>query len=126
MDVRPFSLAYGTLLVLVPVLLLCSTLVKAQSTMDLCSTVYEEFSLCLAFVANLDPFIRQDCCDAITRINSLARRERSAPRRICQCIKDISYWTGVRYNFLRISEIPYSCSLHLSFPISDSMDCSKI
>ncbi|KAL6190964.1 hypothetical protein ACLB2K_037358 [Fragaria x ananassa] len=123
MAIRPFGLACVTLLVLVPMPLLCSTSVKAQ-TEDYCSVVFEEFGPCLSFVGGLSPYPMEDCCESITNLNHLAKQEQSGPQKICECIENFSYWTETRFIASRIMELPTSCMLHLSFPISDSMDCS--
>ncbi|PRQ49944.1 putative plant lipid transfer protein/Par allergen [Rosa chinensis] len=126
MAARPFCFACVTsLLVLVPVLLLCSSLGKAQTT-EYCTNVFEEFSSCLGFLGELSPEPTAACCDSLTSLNSLAQQEDSGPRMICECIESSSYWTRIPFSASRIQELPTSCQLHLSFPISNSMDCSKL
>ncbi|KAK9922571.1 hypothetical protein M0R45_031032 [Rubus argutus] len=112
---------------LVLLVLLCSTLIlgnKAQTT-EYCANVFEEFSPCLSFVGGLSPEPMAACCNSLKALNSLAREGENGPQMICQCIESSSYWTSIPFSASRIQQLPTTCQLHLSFPISNSMDCFK-
>lgn len=123
---RPFGFACATLLVvLVPVLLLCSsTSVKAETEEDYCMNVILDFSPCVSFVAGFQPYVIDACCVNLLYLNRLAERD-NGPRMICECIKDYSNYSDLPYNATRIQQLFPICEIHNKFPISDSMDCSK-
>ena len=86
--------------------------------------VYEYFPYCVDFLTGLYYKLSKKCCQHIEKLNILAEH-RTGRRWICWCIQDMV--KGLQPPVLAscIQALPIMCHTHLSFPISDSMDCTK-
>lgn len=93
-----------------------------------CRDVFDNFSMCSGFVEgalHLDSPL-YECCHRIAYLNAIANRERGGPARICRCIENYAmYEARLPFDAYRIQELPRRCNTHLSFPISQHMDCSR-
>ncbi|KAJ6991558.1 non-specific lipid-transfer protein 13-like [Populus alba x Populus x berolinensis] len=47
------------------------------------------------------------------------------PRAICECIEIITRTIPMKLRADRVSDLPVRCNTHLSFPISEYMDCNR-
>ncbi|CAH9126847.1 unnamed protein product [Cuscuta epithymum] len=85
-----------------------------------CEDVRCRFPSCLDYLSGAEDSPSLTCCTNLEALNCIAREE--GPRRICQCIEDL------RPSLLesRIRGIYKECGIHLSFPISQHMDCSSV
>ncbi|KAJ1376988.1 Plant lipid transfer protein/Par allergen, partial [Sesbania bispinosa] len=43
---------------------------------------------------------------------------------ICQCIENLAKGVGIQFDVSRIEALPDKCQTPISFPISNSMNCS--
>ncbi|KAM2035430.1 hypothetical protein EV2_039423 [Malus domestica] len=101
------------------IILLCAILLaaKAQTALN-CATVFHEFSFCKSFAPGLSSEPLKQCCDSVKTLNTIARHDEGGPQMICECIGNLSYWSNVSFDTTK-------CQLHLSFLISNSMDCFR-
>ncbi|KAJ7948308.1 non-specific lipid-transfer protein 13-like [Quillaja saponaria] len=92
-----------------------------------CERVFEYFSNCIEFLVAdpLFPKPSKRCCQHIVKLNQLAKH-RLGPGTICQCIQYLVTGNTPPILASRITDLPIKCKTHLSFPISDRMDCSKV
>lgn len=90
----------------------------------LCEVVYDYFPYCLSFLMGYYPKPGKRCCDHINKLNILAKH-RLGPVFICGCIEAMVKATNPPLLASRIHDLPLHCNTHLSFPISESMDCTK-
>ncbi|KAM7275550.1 hypothetical protein ACFE04_017416 [Oxalis oulophora] len=91
-----------------------------------CEVIYAYFPFCLPFLVGSYYKPSKKCCDHIAKLNVLANRSKKKPQLFCSCIEAITQGTTPPMLAYRINELPLKCKTHLSFPISDSMDCSKV
>ncbi|KAJ9170927.1 hypothetical protein P3X46_018989 [Hevea brasiliensis] len=92
---------------------------------SLCEPVFEYFPACIDFLTSTKcekPSFQ--CCVNVAELNLLAK-EGIGPRWICWCIEYMVEGLKPPLNATRISELPIKCHTHLSFPISEGMDCDK-
>ncbi|KAL0009216.1 hypothetical protein SO802_010718 [Lithocarpus litseifolius] len=90
-----------------------------------CEPVFEYFPDCLVFLVGFYYKPTKICCRHVERLNKLAKHG-LGPRTICVCIQASVKGTQPRLLASRINSLPIMCHTHLSFPISDSMDCNKV
>ncbi|CAK7322741.1 unnamed protein product [Dovyalis caffra] len=108
----------------------CLLLVLLVSGLDIaysdskCELVFEYFPYCLDFLTGYYFKPSKKCCVHIYKLNRLAKRGLGA-QLICSCIEYMVRGTEPRIRADRISELPAKCQTHLSFPISEWMDCDK-
>ncbi|XP_048127062.1 non-specific lipid-transfer protein 13-like [Rhodamnia argentea] len=86
--------------------------------------MYQKFADCMAFLGGLAPVPTGDCCRNLLALNDLAKRNQSSPELLCQCIEDIAYVLDTPLLPSRIEDLRGQCEVHLSFPISNGMNCS--
>ena len=89
-----------------------------------CEPVFEYFPDCLAFLVGFYYVPTKICCRHVEKLNKLAKHG-LGPQTICFCIQASVKGTQPRLLASRINSLPIMCHTHLSFPISDSMDCNK-
>lgn len=88
--------------------------------------VYSNFSFCEAFIEESSFEVPTQCCNGLANLNYASKTEYGGPQRICQCIENIPN-SGSHFliSESRISDLYYRCNIHLNFPISEHMDCSR-
>lgn len=99
---------------------------SSEEFVSSCGRIFEYFTYCLAFLVespNYDKPARR-CCSHIEKLNILANH-RTGPKHICWCIQVMVKGQTPSLVPSRVDQLPILCNTHLSFPISDSMDCSK-
>lgn len=107
-------------------LVLIGTSVVAQANPSkFCYHVSCNFLSCTKFLTGNSSEATPQCCHAIDTLNREAKRLKGAPRRICRCIEYMAYLLKIAFVSTRIEDIPNKCSTHLSFPISNTMNCSR-
>ncbi|XP_054817142.1 non-specific lipid-transfer protein 13-like [Prosopis cineraria] len=92
-----------------------------------CERIFEYFNYCLEFLVG-DPAFENPpkrCCSHVEKLNILAHH-RTGPRKICWCIQLMVKGIAPPLIPYKIDDLPVLCGTHLSFPISDSMDCSTV
>lgn len=104
------------------ILILISGSVMAEYSMN-CKDIIENFGPCVNFVGGFGSEPSGECCNALKRLNKIGK-QKTGPQRICQCIEGMAYVMHIRYVTSRIGALSQKCKMHLSFPISNSMDCS--
>ncbi|KAF5744089.1 non-specific lipid-transfer protein 13-like [Tripterygium wilfordii] len=104
--------------------LLISQIAVTQSRVSLCEGVADYFTYCLNYLVGFYYKPTTKCCKHIKKLNTLAKH-RFGPRNICWCIEYMMKGAGPPLLSSRIDELPAKCHTHLSFPISESMDCNK-
>lgn len=88
-----------------------------------CMDVVLNFDWCAGYLEGNWDNVVPPCCRGLYTLNSIAQGE--GPRRICQCIEDMAnHQLGIPYIPCRIDDLYVKCQIHLSFPISQSMNCS--
>lgn len=103
-------------------LLLCSS--SRGDEFAFCVDVYQQFADCMDFLRGVAPKPPTACCNNLLTLNDLAKQNQFGPERFCQCIEDIAYVTDTPYIPSRIDNLRRKCQVHLSFPISNAMNCS--
>ncbi|XP_002517877.2 protein ARABIDOPSIS THALIANA ANTHER 7 [Ricinus communis] len=92
-----------------------------------CSKVFTDFLPCIRYVSgnshHRSPTLK--CCQGVRKLNEKAKRESKGSRKICQCLEDIAYSMNIPFVHSQVAALPSKCNVKLSFPISNSMDCSK-
>lgn len=91
-----------------------------------CQDVYNNFDACEAYIVGGYDDPLPQCCDGLVYLNNIAKNEYRGAFRICQCIEKIAARGGhPPYSEKRIENLYYRCNIHLSFPISERMDCNR-
>ncbi|KAL3509323.1 hypothetical protein ACH5RR_028724 [Cinchona calisaya] len=91
-----------------------------------CQDVLNNFDVCEAYIVGGYDEPLPQCCDGLVYLNKIAKNEYKGAFRICQCIEKIAARGGhPPYSEKRIEYLYYSCNIHLSFPISERMDCNR-
>lgn len=90
-----------------------------------CERIFEYFTYCMGFVVGSPNHERPSkrCCNHVQKLNILAKH-RTGPRHICWCIQLMVKAMTPSLDPHRVDDLPIMSNTHLSFPISDSMDCS--
>ncbi|KAM3395619.1 non-specific lipid-transfer protein 13 [Capsicum galapagoense] len=122
MTTKNLLLVFVALVVLSP----CNafTLLKED---PICENVNACFEYCENFVDGITGSPSQECCDNLMILNGNVNDEDDGVRRYCSCIEDFSNnHDHPPYLRSRIKLLNQICSIHLKFPISEHMDCSKL
>ncbi|XVF02031.1 hypothetical protein REPUB_Repub04eG0141200 [Reevesia pubescens] len=90
-----------------------------------CSKVASYFFPCTTFLFNFEPTPAEGCCSGLEELNEMAK-DKKGPENICQCIEDMAYVMNFPYNASRIQSLPEECHIQFSFPVSVSMNCSRV
>ncbi|KAG4968791.1 hypothetical protein JHK82_034494 [Glycine max] len=100
--------------------------VLVPSAISACERIFEYFPNCLEFLVGDPNYVRPSrrCCQHVVKLNILARH-RTGPRTICWCIQVMVKGMTPALVPSKIQDLPLMCHTTLSFPISDSIDCSK-
>ncbi|KAF0916573.1 hypothetical protein E2562_007648 [Oryza meyeriana var. granulata] len=111
---------------LVAVVAVLAALVVAEraSAAVSCGDVTSAIAPCLSYVTGRMSGPSSSCCSGVKSLNSKASS--SADRRTaCSCLKSMA--GSVRsLNMGNAASIPSKCGVSVAFPISTSVDCSKI
>ncbi|KAL5224345.1 hypothetical protein ABZP36_010984 [Zizania latifolia] len=111
---------------LVAVVAVLAALVVAEtaSAAVTCGDVTSAIAPCLSYVMGRTGAPSSSCCGGVRTLNSKAST--AADRRAaCSCLKNMAgSLRGV--NMGSAATIPSKCGVAVSFPISTSVDCSKI
>ncbi|KAF8043325.1 hypothetical protein BT93_A1613 [Corymbia citriodora subsp. variegata] len=91
-----------------------------------CVDVYQQFADCMEFLEGLAPEPPRACCDNLPTLNDLAKQNQVGPELLCRCIEDIAHVLDTPYVTSRIDDLLGKCQVHLSFPISNAMNCSMV
>lgn len=121
----------GILIVLVLSLISVSDMAETTQVVpaatSVCERIFEYFPYCLEFLVG-EPadygWPSKRCCQHVVKLDILAKH-RTGPRLICWCIQVMTKGMTPPLDPSRIQDLPLMCNTTLSFPISDSMDCSK-
>ncbi|KAM1376669.1 hypothetical protein PS1_038663 [Malus domestica] len=105
-------------------LLVCG-FANAQARSHIYEQAWHEFSNCFGFSTGVESDVSIECCTSVTTLNRMAKKFKNAPSVICHCIEDMAWAYQTPYVASRIPDIPIQCNEHLSFPISNNMDCNK-
>ena len=89
-----------------------------------CERIFEYFPYCLEFLVGDYNKPSRKCCNHVDKLNMLAKH-RTGPRFICWCIQLMVKGKTPALIPSKIDDLPVLCNTHLSFPISDSMNCSQ-
>ncbi|XP_039154825.1 uncharacterized protein LOC104456847 [Eucalyptus grandis] len=89
-----------------------------------CVDVYQHFANCIGFLEGLAPEPPRACCNNLLTLNDLAKQNQFGPELLCRCIEDIGYVMDAPFVPSRIENLRGECQVHLSFPISNAMNCS--
>lgn len=119
----------GILVLLALALVYVSDMAEAKQVLpSTCERIFEYFTNCLGFLVGDSNCSRgialRRCCQHVNKLNTLAHH-RTGPRTICWCIQVMVKGMTPALVPSKIQGLPLVCNTTLSFPISDSMDCSK-
>ncbi|KAB2623777.1 non-specific lipid-transfer protein 13 [Pyrus ussuriensis x Pyrus communis] len=105
-------------------LLVCGS-AKASHASSFCVSVWYELGNCLNFLTGFyaDPTL--ECCNSVRTLNTMAKSDEAEPQSICECIEGVADAYRIRFVASLIQDLPIKCNAHLSFPISNSMDCTN-
>ncbi|XP_031092259.1 uncharacterized protein LOC115996955 [Ipomoea triloba] len=84
-----------------------------------CDYVNRYFPACEDFLDGSIVFPRSACCSNLLILRGITYEV--GPQKICQCIEDLK----MTFVESRIKEVYEKCDVHLNFPISEHMDCSR-
>ncbi|KAL5797526.1 hypothetical protein ACOSQ2_002346 [Xanthoceras sorbifolium] len=107
-------------------LLFSDNLAKANQQRSSCQLVFDSFPYCFDFLMGDYFKPSTKCCTHLKKLNTIAEHRKGNAQRFCFCIEAMTKGTQPPMIPSRIQDLPIRCNTHLSFPISDSMDCSKI
>ncbi|GLT74325.1 hypothetical protein SLA2020_461300 [Shorea laevis] len=113
-------------MLLIFLLLLASDTATAHEQLlfvPFCQVAYWNFPACLSYLLNVSDDVEPECCDGINKLNQVAKQDKLNPQKLCYCIEFME--RSSQLDASRISALPTMCKTHLSFPISNSMDCSQ-
>ncbi|KAK9222090.1 hypothetical protein WN944_010522 [Citrus x changshan-huyou] len=113
------------LLYLATIALMLVSVSKASES-SFCDNVFNNFIHCVRYVSDLsinEP--ASGCCSGIINLKQVANQNEAGPAQICQCIEDLARVMHIPFDASRIQSLRIHCHTHLSFPISNAMDCSK-
>lgn len=100
--------------------------IAAQNCRQGCKDVYDNFSLCVDFIEGQGTDPTPICCQKVAKLNAISQQEKGGAMRICRCIEYFAtYRTNRPFVASRIQDLPLKCNTHLSFPISERMNCSR-
>ncbi|MCD7466860.1 hypothetical protein HAX54_003903 [Datura stramonium] len=92
----------------------------------ICDEVHAGFAYCEVYVDGIASNPTRECCDNLLALNVRVKYEHSGVRRYCCCIESFcSSHLHPPYLQSRILNMTEICGIHLSFPISERMDCSE-
>ncbi|KAL6223239.1 hypothetical protein ACLB2K_006627 [Fragaria x ananassa] len=97
--------------------------VEVQAS-SFCAQAWNEFSNCMRFITGSLSQPSAQCCHSVRRLNKMAKNGDSGPRNVCQCIEDMSRTYDIPFVASITQDLPVLCSAHLSFPISNRMNCT--
>ncbi|KAK0588709.1 hypothetical protein LWI29_004465 [Acer saccharum] len=90
-----------------------------------CQLVFDSIPYCFDYLMG-DYFKPSNkCCNHVKKLNMITKHRKGNAQRFCFCIEIMTKGTQPPMIASRIQQLPIRCNTHLSFPISDSMDCSK-
>ncbi|BAT92285.1 hypothetical protein VIGAN_07097400 [Vigna angularis var. angularis] len=97
------------------------------SPISVCTPVFQYFPYCLEFLVGDPNFSTpsRKCCQHVMELNTLAHHG-IGPKTICWCIEIMVKGMTPPLLPSKIQDLPHMCNTTLSFPISDSMNCSKV
>nr|GMD30001.1 non-specific lipid-transfer protein 13-like [Ipomoea batatas] len=84
-----------------------------------CDYVNRYFPACEDYLDGSIVFPRTACCSNLLILRGITYEV--GPQKICQCIEDLK----MTFVESRIKEVYEKCDVHLNFPISEHMDCSR-
>lgn len=87
-----------------------------------CDHVYWDFVTCLRYLAGYESDPTTRCCKTVKELNRDAKLHAAT---ICQCIENLANGIDINFDITRIEDLPNKCHESKSFPISNSMNCSK-
>ncbi|KAL3364065.1 hypothetical protein AABB24_013020 [Solanum stoloniferum] len=93
----------------------------------ICEDVDACFASCEDFVDGITEYATWECCSNLMILNNNVKYDEDGVRRYCSCIEDFSnnhYHSP--YLQSRIERLYSICNIHLSFPISERMNCSEL
>ncbi|KAJ6677584.1 hypothetical protein OIU85_008183 [Salix viminalis] len=91
---------------------------------DQCQVIFDNFPYCMDFLIGSNDWPSRQCCQRVYDFNALAKHG-MGPRAICECIEIITVTIPMKLRVDRISDLPVRCNTHLSFPISEYVDCNR-
>ncbi|MGD7340702.1 non-specific lipid-transfer protein [Ralstonia pseudosolanacearum] len=95
----------------------------AEATIT-CGQVATSLGPCLGYLrGGAGPSPPAGCCNGVRSLNSKARTtpDRQAG---CNCLKSLARTSGINANYA--SGLPGKCGVSIGYPISLSVDCSKV
>ncbi|KAF3629345.1 putative early nodulin-like protein 2-like, partial [Capsicum annuum] len=93
---------------------------------EVCEYVNAHFEPCEKFVAGFTSCPTYKCCNNLIILNDSVKKENDGVRKYCSCIVNFSNsHDHPPYLQDRIEQLHTLCDVHLSFPISERMNCSK-
>ncbi|XP_006281881.2 non-specific lipid-transfer protein 13 [Capsella rubella] len=101
-------------------------LIQVHSYVPFCAYTYDYFAYCLDFLTGYYYKPGKKCCVHIAKLNVIANHKKENPRLLCNCVEIMTRGYTPPMLADKIQQLPLLCNTHLSFPISSSMDCSKV
>ncbi|PIA32320.1 hypothetical protein AQUCO_04500135v1 [Aquilegia coerulea] len=94
--------------------------VEAQVT---CNLVVGDLRTCLSYLQSGGP-VPTTCCNGIKSLNAAAK-DTPARQTACRCLKQFAAGiSGIRQD--TASSLPAKCGVSVGYPISTTVDCSKV
>lgn len=116
-----YLLVFVTFIMLIVLIIPCNACEDA-----LCEKVNAYFACCEKFVVGRTSHPTSTCCNNLKVLNHNVKYDNDGVRRYCSCIVNFSNsHDHPPYLQHRIEQLYVLCDVHLSFPISERMDCSK-
>ncbi|KAM3301857.1 non-specific lipid-transfer protein 13 [Capsicum chacoense] len=115
------------LLVFVAIVLIILSPCYISRDAQVCEYVAYCFAYCEDYVDGTVEKLTRECCNMLVALNKSVKYHADGPRRYCYCIEEFSNsHYHPHYRQSRIVNMTRICGVHLSFPISERMDCSKV
>ncbi|GLT74327.1 hypothetical protein SLA2020_461320 [Shorea laevis] len=106
-------------------LLLASEAATAQRVLFIpfCLVVDMYFPPYIAYLVDGNDDVPPECCRGINKLKKIAKKYEGNSQRLCFCIEFMEKSSQMDASTIRA--LPIICKTHLSFPISNSMNCSQ-
>lgn len=96
---------------------------RAESAIT-CGAVASGIAPCIGYLKGNPAVVPPPCCSGVIKLN-VAARTTADRQAACSCLKSLAgKIPGINYG--RAAGIPGACHVNVGFPISLSVDCSKV
>ncbi|TLP69860.1 non-specific lipid-transfer protein 1-like [Zingiber officinale] len=89
-----------------------------------CGNVVAYLAPCIPYARGVAKAPTMPCCNGVRNLNA-AVKSKADRQMVCTCLKStVASVSGINFN--NVSGIPGKCGVTVPYPISTSVDCSKV